>query len=148
MRANGPLEVCGSHRGGWQTYKVSRRQAEQQACMSRKGGSPSVHCYTTTPATPDSREILGGKSRGIPGSGGIGQCASEGWYYSSGPWHKHSINPALCGDFVSGSDPVPLNSVFPSTHAHRNSPTLDLLQLCDISPNLGYPACTPQPQGN
>lgn len=61
MRASGPLEVCGSHRGeaGWQTYKVSRRQAGQRARTGRRGGSLSVRCSTATPATPDSRETLG-----------------------------------------------------------------------------------------
>lgn len=69
------------------------------------------------PATP-----IGGRYRGDTnqegppdrGGGWIGQCASEGWYYSQGSWHKHSVNPALCGDFVSGSDPVPLNSSSPA----------------------------------
>lgn len=61
MRANGPLKVCGSHRGegGWQTYKVSRKQAGQWAHTGRRGGSLSVRSSTTTPATADSRETLG-----------------------------------------------------------------------------------------
>lgn len=69
MRANGPLEVCGSYHGegGWQTYKVSRRQAERRARAGRKGGSLSVRCSAMAPATPDSRKILGpNESRGIP----------------------------------------------------------------------------------